>query len=130
MIPPNPPQGYFFQGALAKGELQFVVKQSVTILLNKPAGYVCSEIDEGGHLSYKQLLTDCVYAPLLKVAGRLDQDTKGLVVATSDGDLIHRIISPKKSKSESEGKAGEWDKEYMVTCEKEVSDTDLVQLEQ
>ena len=101
-------------------DLEFVVKQSVTILLNKPAWYVCSEIDEWWHKSYKHLLEDCIYAPMLKVAGRLDQDTTGLVLATSDGDLNHRLTSPKLSK----------EKEYIVTCEKEVSDADLTQLEQ
>ncbi len=101
-------------------DLEFVVKQSVTILLNKPAWYVCSEIDEWWHKSYKYLLEDCIYAPMLKVAGRLDQDTTGLVLATSDGDLNHRLTSPKSSK----------EKEYIVACSKEISDTDLTQLEQ
>ncbi len=100
-------------------DIEFEVRQEVTLLLHKPAGYVCSEIDEGGHLSYKNLLSDCIYAPLLKVAGRLDQDTTGLVLATSDGQLIHRLISPKANK----------EKEYIVTCKNEVSDTDLSQLE-
>lgn len=99
--------------------LHFEVKQSVTLLLYKPAGYVCSEIDEWWHKSYKHLLEDCIYAPILKVAGRLDQDTTGLVLATSDGDLNHRLISPKSHK----------EKEYIVTCNNEVSDTDLLQLE-
>jgi 16S rRNA pseudouridine516 synthase len=110
----NPPS------PLSGGDVfEFEVRQDITILLHKPAGYVCSEIDEGGHLSYKTLLEDCIYAPLLKIAGRLDQDTTWLVLATSDGQLIHRIISPKSGK----------EKEYMVTCKNEVSDTDLLQLE-
>lgn len=100
--------------------IEFEVKQNVTILLHKPAGYVCSEIDEWWHMSYKHLLKDCIYAPLLKVAGRLDQDTTGLVLATSDGTFNHQIISPRISK----------EKEYIVMCEKEISDTDLAQLEQ
>lgn len=100
-------------------KLAFTVKQTVTVLLNKSAWYVCSEIDEGGHMSYKHLLADCIYAPMLKVAGRLDQDTTGLVLATSDGDLNHRLTSPKKVK----------EKEYIVTCANEISDSDLVQLE-
>lgn len=100
-------------------ELEFEVKQEVTILLNKPSGYVCSEIDEWWHKSYKHLLEDCIYAPMLKVAGRLDQDTTGLVIATSDGILNHRLTSPKSSKQ----------KEYIVTTEKEVSDEDLARLE-
>lgn len=57
---------------------------------------------------------------MLKVAGRLDQDTTGLVLATSDGELNHRLTSPKSAK----------EKEYIVTCEKEVSETDLSELEQ
>ena len=67
--------------------LEFEVKQTVTILLHKPTWYVCSEIDEWGHMSYKHLLSDCIYAPMLNVAGRLDQDTTWLVLATSD-DLV------------------------------------------
>lgn len=56
---------------------------------------------------------------MLKVAGRLDQDTTGLVVATSDGDLNHRLTSPKSGK----------EKEYIVTCKSDVSDDDIAQLE-
>lgn len=71
-------------------------------------------------MSYKHLLEDCIYAPLLKVAGRLDQDTTGVLIATSDGKLNHSLTSPKSHK----------EKEYKVQCERVVSDTDLLQLEQ
>lgn len=66
------------------------------------------------------LLEDCVYVPMLRVVGRLDQDTTGLVLATSDGQLNHRLTSPKSHK----------EKEYVVQCEKELSDSDLAQLAQ
>jgi 16S rRNA pseudouridine516 synthase len=56
-------------------DLIIIVRDTVTILLHKPAGYVCSEIDDGGHASYKHLLDDCIYAPMIHVAGRLDYDT-------------------------------------------------------
>jgi len=72
------------------------VREHIYILLHKPAGYVCSELDEGGHHSYKMLLQNCPYAPMLHVAGRLDWDTEGLVFCTSDGNFTHGIISPKK----------------------------------
>ncbi len=101
-------------------DLTFTVKQSVSILFHKPAGYVCSEIDEWWHLSYKQLLSNCVYSPMLKVAGRLDRDTTGLVLATSDWSLIHHIISSKSGK----------EKEYKVLCKTNISDDDLQQLRQ
>lgn len=101
-------------------DLTFEVKQNITILLHKPAGYVCSEVDEATHKSYKHLLEDCIYAPMLNVAGRLDQDTTWLVLVTSDGVLNHRLTSPKSGK----------EKEYKVVCRTEVSDIDLTRLEQ
>lgn len=52
------------------------VKEHVYLILNKPKGYVCSEIDEGGHLSYKHLITNYPHHKLVHVAGRLDQDTE------------------------------------------------------
>jgi len=53
------------------------------------------------------------------VAGRLDQDTTGLVICTSDGDLNHRIISPKHKLI----------KTYIVTCEQEVNNDMIALLE-
>lgn len=57
---------------------------------------------------------------MLKVAGRLDADTTGLLIVTSDGQLNHRLTSPKSHK----------EKEYLVRCQNPISDTDLSQLEQ
>ena len=73
------------------------VKEFVYILVNKPAWYVCSEVDEHIYKSYKKLLTDCIRAPSVKVAGRLDADTEGLIFCTNNGQLIHQITSPKKT---------------------------------
>ena len=42
------------------------------------------------------------------------------MLVTSDGVLNHRLTSPKSGK----------EKEYRVTCEKEVSDKDLIKLEE
>ena len=76
-------------------ETHIEVKENVTIILHKPSGYVCSNINEWGHLSWKHLIKDCPYHAMLEIAGRLDFDTEWLVVATSDGQLAHRLISPK-----------------------------------
>lgn len=95
------------------------VKEFVYILLHKPAGYVCSELDEGGHHSYKMLLQDCPYAKMLHVAGRLDRDTEGLVFCTNDGNFTHEIISPKKKE----------EKEYFVELALPISDEDIQKLE-
>lgn len=63
-------------------------------LLHKPAGYVCSHRDEGGHLSALRLL-DVPRREDLHFAGRLDADTTGLVLLTDDGAWSHRISAPR-----------------------------------
>lgn len=67
----------------------------VVILLNKPTGYVCS-LKDMGQLVY-ELLPHRFAArkPVLSTVGRLDSDTSGLLLLTDDGDLLHKIISPK-----------------------------------
>ncbi len=95
-------------------------KEFVSIMLYKPKGYVCSDVEDGGHPSYNELLQDCPYWLTLHVAGRLDFDTTGMVIATNDGDFNHRIISPKHKLVKS----------YLVSCEKEVTADMIAQLEQ
>lgn len=65
------------------------------LLLHKPAGYTCSTKDKG-RLVY-DLLPDRfrIRKPVLAPIGRLDKETTGLLLMTDDGDLLHRIISPK-----------------------------------
>lgn len=63
-------------------------------MMNKPAGYVSSHVDEG-HPSVMKLLPQRLARLNLAIAGRLDWDSEGLLILTSDGDLIHRLISPK-----------------------------------
>ena len=62
-------------------------------MLNKPAGCVTATEDPGptvmGYLP-PALRTS------LRPVGRLDKDTEGLLLFTDDGDLLHRLISPKK----------------------------------
>ncbi len=72
-------------------------QQGVLLLLHKPAGYTCSTKDTG-RLVYDLLpprfrLRD----PVLSTVGRLDRDTSGLLLFTDDGQLLHRIISPKSN---------------------------------
>lgn len=67
----------------------------LTILLHKPAGYVCSREDSG------QIVYDLLperfsrRVPGLSCAGRLDRDSTGMVLMTDDGQLLHRLIAPK-----------------------------------
>ena len=65
------------------------------LMLHKPAGYTCSTKDHG-RLIY-ELLPERFRDrdPVLSSVGRLDRDTSGMLLMTDDGQLLHRIVSPK-----------------------------------
>ena len=69
------------------------------------------EVDE----NYEMELLPKQWAHLdLKPVGRLDKETEGLLLFTNDGDLLHRLISPKQEVpkvyyARHEGQAGETD---------------------
>ncbi len=64
------------------------------ILLNKPAGYECSQKPRH-HPSVMSLLPPPLRDRGVQPVGRLDEDTTGLLLLTDDGALIHRLTSPK-----------------------------------
>jgi 16S rRNA pseudouridine516 synthase len=68
----------------------------VVILLHKPLGMTCSHKEDGA-LVY-DVLPDRWRRrdPAISTIGRLDKETSGLLLMTDDGDLLHRVISPKK----------------------------------
>lgn len=65
------------------------------ILMNKAAGYVCTN-RAGRNTTVFSLLGDDVKAKELFTVGRLDKDTTGLLLITNDGDFSHRMIHAKK----------------------------------
>lgn len=66
------------------------------LMLNKPVGYTCSTKDVG-KLVYDLLPPRFKHrSPNLSTVGRLDKDTSGMLLFTDDGQLLHRIVSPKK----------------------------------
>jgi 23S rRNA pseudouridine2605 synthase len=62
-----------------------------TILLNKPAGYVCSRKGQGNRTIYELLPED--FANLNPI-GRLDKDSSGLLLLTNDGKLAQQMSHP------------------------------------
>lgn len=62
------------------------------VLLNKPVGYLCSRRSQGGVPTIFTLLPAEYQA--LKPVGRLDKDSSGLILLTSDGDFAHRMTHP------------------------------------
>jgi len=62
------------------------------LLLNKPAGYVCSRRQQGATLTIYSLLPVAYHT--LKPVGRLDKDSSGLILLTNDGDFAHHMTHP------------------------------------
>lgn len=79
------------------------------ILMNKAAGYVCTN-RAGRNPTVFSLLGDDVKAKELFTVGRLDKDTTGLLLITNDGDFSHRMIHAKKHV----------DKTYYLTVDKPI----------
>lgn len=67
----------------------------VVVMLNKPEGYVTATEDLRDR-TVMELLPKEMHHWDLKPVGRLDKATEGLLLFTNDGDLLHRLISPKK----------------------------------
>ncbi len=68
----------------------------LSIILHKPVGYVCSRDDGDGATIFELLpFRFNVRNPKLCPAGRLDKDTTGLVILTDDGEIMHKLISPR-----------------------------------
>ncbi|MCR5254413.1 MAG: rRNA pseudouridine synthase [Acetatifactor sp.] len=86
-------------------------------MLNKPEGILTANTD-----SDTPTIMDLLPKELRNThfsIGRLDKDTTGLIIVCNDGELVHRLLSPKKHV----------DKKYLVTIEKPLNDTDIKTLE-
>ena len=92
--------------------------QSVTtIMLNKPAGYVCSRKGQGSQTIY-DLLPEFLHQ--LKPVGRLDKDSSGLLLLTSNGALAQELTHPSYEKI----------KEYLVVLNKPLTEAHETRINQ
>jgi len=64
------------------------------IMLHKPAG-VLSAVEDKRQQTVLDLLPEELRKRNLSPVGRLDKDTEGLLLLTNDGELTHRLLSPK-----------------------------------
>lgn len=70
-------------------------REFVYIMMNKPDGYLSATFDKRDPIVLD--LIDSSYLTFEPFpVGRLDKDTEGLLVLTNDGQLAHRVLSPKK----------------------------------
>jgi 23S rRNA pseudouridine2605 synthase len=88
---------------LVDGKQVEKVAETSTYMLNKPTGYVTTADDEMGRKTVLELLPA---TPGLHPVGRLDMDSEGLLLLTTDGDLTLRLTHPRY----------EHEKEYRVWC--------------
>jgi 16S rRNA pseudouridine516 synthase len=87
-------------------------------MLNKPAGYITATEDEE-YPTVLDLFSDLPIASKLFPIGRLDIDTEGLLILTTDGQFGHRLSHPK------------WniEKEYYAIVEGDISNIDFSEYE-
>ena len=86
-------------------------------MLNKPAGYV-SAVKDDEHMTVLELISEKSRNDLFPV-GRLDIDTEGLLLITNDGEISHKLLSPKSHV----------DKTYFLLTKGRVTDDDVDLLE-
>lgn len=70
-------------------------EEFVYIMMNKPKGVV-SATEDNLHKTVLDLIDPVYFKKGVFPVGRLDIDTHGLLLLTNDGDLAHRLLSPKK----------------------------------
>ena len=90
--------------------------QTITIMLNKPAGYVVSRAGQGSRTIYNLLPSELHD---LKPIGRLDKDSSGLLLLTNNGQQTYELMHPKFLKQ----------KTYKVTLNKALRQEDRIKIE-
>lgn len=94
------------------------IHKHIYLMLNKPKGYITSTNDEKGRKTVMDLLDKKFANKRVFPIGRLDYDTEGLLLLTTDGDLCNRISHPRNDIS----------KTYVAKIENEVSEEELNKL--
>ena len=97
-----------------------VTARRVYLIMNKPEGYLSTTEDDRDRPTVLELLPESVRAAGLHPAGRLDEDSTGLLVLTNDGQLTYELTHPRF----------EHEKEYWVATTGRLTDSDVEQLEQ
>lgn len=92
----------------------------VYFMLNKPQGVVSAKKDNTAKTVVELLKDSNLPRHGIFPVGRLDKDTEGLLLLTDDGELAHRLLSPKRHV----------DKTYLVTVEHPISPEEIEKLKQ
>ncbi len=93
---------------------------AVYLMLHKPPGMLSVTTDDRGRRTISDLVPPRYRRPDLHPVGRLDADSTGLLLLTTDGELTHRLTHPRF----------EHEKEYLVTLDGALDKASLARLEQ
>ena len=87
------------------------------IMLNKPVGYISTRRRQGAEPTLYELLP--THLQNLRLAGRLDRDSSGLILLSNDGAFLHHNTHPSRGKT----------KRYELTLSKPLAPSQLIELE-
>lgn len=94
---------------LVKGKLLSKAEGKVYYMLNKPKGYICSNLKTGKTKIVMDLFEEV--DERLFTVGRLDKDTQGLILVTNDGHFANEVIHPSSNIN----------KEYLAKTDHEIT---------
>lgn len=80
------------------------IKDKIYLVMNKPRGIISSSNDERGRKTVVSILPKEIQDYRVFPVGRLDYDTKGVLLLTNDGDFMNTLVGPKSN----------LEKEYLV----------------
>ncbi len=95
------------------------VKEKRYLVMNKPRGIISSSNDEKGRQTVISILPQEYKGYRLFPVGRLDYDTKGVLLLTNDGEFMNTLVGP----------TSVLPKEYLARVEGEVMKEDILKLE-
>ena len=98
-----------------RGESVRSLEKKVILAFYKPVGVTCTEKDKHAKVKIQDVLR---YPVRLTYAGRLDQESEGLLIMTNDGDLIEAMMRG----------ANRHEKEYVVKVNKPLTETALMRM--
>lgn len=95
------------------------IKEPAYFVMNKPRGVISSVNDELGRKTVISILPNEIKNLGLFPIGRLDYDTKGVLLLTNDGDFMNSLVGPKSNLP----------KEYLVRLEGIIPKAELKKME-
>lgn len=89
-------------------------EERLYLMMNKPRGYITTLSDEKDRPTVMNIVPEKYQRLGVYPIGRLDRDTEGLLLLTNDGDLAHRLTTPRFHVP----------KEYRVVLDRPLEDED------